>query len=158
MLAVSTLPDARAEVVQQLRARVSDHDKHRHKTGHALFNTCLKNLLKDLTDRFPEVQEMRVVLTLYKLTKSLSQRLPHSLWCTMTDPFADYIEKHDASFFLDDNMILPKEFESFSYMVPIIRKCYTMMDEHDHRMVWGHIDLLMHISAQLSKSASTPGR
>ena len=133
-----------------LESRVTQDRKHRHKTGHALFNTCLKNFLRDLIDRFPEEQDMRMVLTLYKLTKSINRKLPHSLWVNMTEPFAPGIRDHDPSFFLDEKMTLPKGFESFATMLPTIRKCYEDMNEHDQRMAWGHVDLLMHISSQLA--------
>lgn len=122
---------------------------HKGKQGHALFNTCFKTFLRELSVRFPDVKEFKVMIGLYKVIKTLNAKIVHSMWRVATDPFLADMMRHDATFFVDPNMPVPEGFEAFAYMLPTFRKCWLALDHDEQQNVWAHIDLLINLSLSL---------
>lgn len=123
---------------------------HKGKQGHALFNTCFKTFLRDLSVRFPDVKEFKIMIGLYKVLKTLNVKIVHSMWRVASDPFLPDLMRHDDTFFLDPNIKLPDGFEIFIYMLPTLRKCWMDMDHEEQKNVWAHIDLLLSLSMSLA--------
>ena len=128
--------------------------KHSQKRGHALFNTCFKNLLRDLIERFPGVVDFRLMLSMYKVLKTLSRPSVHAWFLVGTAPFEAQLAAHDASFFLSADMQVPPGFENVAYMLPTVRRCWLEMSEGDRQRTWAHMDLLRAVSAEIQASTT----
>ncbi len=124
--------------------------KENKKRGYDLFNTCIKRLIRELSNRHPTVNEFRVCLGIYKILKTFNKRSIHAIYRISTDKHKSYLQQHDDSFFMSPEMRMEPELQIFNYMIPTFQKCWVSMTMDEQRIIWQHVDVIMYLSTTLT--------
>lgn len=122
------------------------------KQRYVLFNKAFKNFIRDLSSRFPEASEFKMMLLLYKVLKSLNPRSVHRYWYSAIGPYYSDLSTHDMNFLTSMN--IPVGFESYSSMLPSFRAYLSLMSPCDLQTFWRHIDVLLSLSALIQSHDS----
>ena len=127
--------------------------KEQKKQGYDLFNTCIKRLIRELSNRHPTVNEFGVCLCIYKILKTFNKRSIHAIFRISTDRHKSFILHHDDSFFMSPDMRVEPELQMFNYMVPMFQQCWSSMNKEEQDIIWQHIDVIMYLSGTLTTQA-----
>lgn len=111
------------------------------------FNKALKLFMRELIKVYPDISELKLMFSIYKMMKTINKKSPQRYFHELIAPHSDDLLKKDMVFFLS------KEFDDAisSKIISRLKSEYYMMNEENKDMVWKHIVVLYHLSVKCTK-------
>jgi len=104
------------------------------------FNKHFKEFIRELMKTYPHVTEYKVMLAGYKITKTISKKLPFKIWTdVINEDMRVVIVNKDPSKILDPNFNVSE----YEYVINMMRREWPNMNTHSQEMVWQHMNVLM---------------
>lgn len=119
------------------------------------FNKALKFFMRELMKIHPDVGELKLMFSLYKVMKTVNRKSPQRYFQELIEPHADDLIKKNVNYFLSSDFDDPAS----SKIISRFKKEYVLMSDENKETVWKHMVVLYHLSLKCSKiDASSPAK
>lgn len=113
------------------------------------FNKSLKFFMRELINLRPDLKELKLMFSLYKVMKTLSKKSPQKYFHSLVNPHSKELLDRNFEYFLSDDFNDP-EIEN---MLPIIKQEFINLDDINKDMVWKHLVVLYKLSLDCETKA-----
>ena len=114
------------------------------------FNTALKFFIRECTRIYPHISELKLLMPLYKVMKTMNKKLPMKYYKELMDPHTKNLLNKDLEFFLNYNYEDPTVIR----IVNALKAELHRTSEENKDMIWRHLIVLYKYTRQC-KSIST---
>ena len=115
------------------------------------FNLALKTYIREIMGMYPDMQEVKTMHTVYKLSKSINRKLPQALYNRfIAEPYQDAIISREE-FFMRSDFSMQTEF--MNSVIPFIQGAWSQMDDASKEANWQHMSLLIAINRECNAYA-----
>lgn len=111
------------------------------------FNKALKFFMRELMRLHPDVCELKLMFSLYKMMKTVNRKSPQRYFQELIEPHADDLLKNNVSYFLSNDFDDPAS----SRIISKLKQEYQLMSEENKETVWKHMIVLYHLSVKCTK-------
>jgi hypothetical protein len=106
------------------------------------FNSSFKFFVRDLIRVYPDVLELKLMLSFYKVMKTVNKKAPQKYFSSWAGDNAQEIINKNWDFFFNK----PYDDTQIQKFVDIFRKLHNAMDEENKDMIWKHLLVLLKVS------------
>lgn len=106
------------------------------------FNSSLKFFMRELIKLFPNMIELKLMLGLYKMMKSVNKKAPQQYFHELVDAHSKELLSKDFAYFLSKDFDDPTVTK---ILVPMKQE-FIVLDDANKDMIWKHMIVLYHKS------------
>lgn len=108
------------------------------------FNTNLKFFMRELMQVYPNVLELKLMFSLYKLMKTVSKKAPQKYFYSIIHPNSKQLLSKELDYFFT----IQYEDTTIQKMIGPLKSEYDQMSEENKDMIWKHLIVLYKLSLQ----------
>jgi hypothetical protein len=106
------------------------------------FNTSLKFFMRELINLRPDLKELKLMFSLYKVMKTFSKKSPQKYFHSLVNPHSKELLARDFEYFLSDDFNDPE----VDKILPVIKEEFILLNDDNKDMVWKHLVVLYKLS------------
>ena len=104
------------------------------------FNHALKTLLRELIAAYPMVKELKPMLLLYKVMKTVNRKMPQKYFHQLiAEHHYNNIISKNYDFFISDDF----NDKEVSYIMSPLKNIFKTLTEDERTIIWEHMILLL---------------
>lgn len=104
------------------------------------FNHTLKTFIREMIYRFPEVNELKLILGLYKMMKTINKKSPQKYFhMLIAEKHSNDIIKKNYEYFLSEEF----DDKEISYLLKPMKEKFKTITDEEKEIIWKHMIILL---------------
>lgn len=117
------------------------------------FNKSLKFFMRELMSMYPNMPELKLMFSFYKIMKTVSKKSPQKYFYEMISPHHNELINKNLGFFMSDDIV---EDPVVKKMLGPLREEYLRMSQDNKDMIYNHIVVLYKLSLICEQKFTEP--
>lgn len=118
------------------------------------FNITFNEFIDDISNLFPEDNELILYKTALKTAISLDKKLAYNTFnAKVTEKYSEQILARDETFFLEHDYSIIQVKKEYSSIIDKIKGYWSSMNEDNKNIVWKYFKVLILLSKKIKESS-----
>lgn len=115
-------------------------DKEAKKAVYKDFNKALKTFIREMMVVYPEVKELKMMIAMYKVIKTISYKRPQRIFNSfVAEKYSQNIIDGDFDVFLQESFT----YDGFNDICDGLKKAFKEVDEQNKKIIRDHLLVLL---------------